>query len=127
MGYDIDILSKDGEQLHATDKHDIKGSTYAIGGTTRLELSITYNYSSIISGTPLDSVRDLNGEKVSDTIKTLTDSIADIMSKHPLAWNVDTGNYWNPTAFNAKKALESLLELAQLGLATDPECKWSIS
>lgn len=127
MGYDIDILSKEGEILHATEKHDIKGSTYAVGGTTALELAITFNYSSIISDTPLDSIRNLNGQKVSDTIKIIADSIAYIIAKHPTTWYVNTGNYWAATSFNAKRALESLLEIAQLGVSLDPECTWGIS
>ena len=46
MGYSIYIKDPDtGETIELAEPHHIAGSTYCIGGTTELYLSITYNYS----------------------------------------------------------------------------------
>lgn len=45
MGYSISLTDPvTGETLHSKFKHEMKGSIYAVEGTTELWLSITYNY-----------------------------------------------------------------------------------
>lgn len=46
MSYSLEIQNpKTGEVLEMEHPHTIIGGTYCLGGTTRLELNITYNYS----------------------------------------------------------------------------------
>ena len=46
MSYDINIVDlSTGETIETADPHHIAGGTYQVGGTTRLWLNITYNYS----------------------------------------------------------------------------------
>jgi hypothetical protein len=46
MSYSVEIQDPEtGEALETQQPHTIKGGTYCLGGTTRLELNITYNYS----------------------------------------------------------------------------------
>ena len=45
MSYDISIVDKKTkEQIEVEFPHDLKGGTYAIGGTRELWLNITWNY-----------------------------------------------------------------------------------
>lgn len=45
MSYDIRLTDRvTGETLEATAPHQIRGGTYAVGGTTELWLNVTYNY-----------------------------------------------------------------------------------
>ena len=47
MSYDIQLKDPvTNETLHSDVIHDMRGGTYAIGGTTELWLNITYNYAS---------------------------------------------------------------------------------
>ena len=47
MSYSVEIQNPEtGELLKTQQPHTIKGGTYCLGGTTYLELNITYNYSS---------------------------------------------------------------------------------
>lgn len=46
MSYSLEIQNPEtGEVLETQQPHTIKGGTYCLDGTTRLELNITYNYS----------------------------------------------------------------------------------
>lgn len=46
MSYSLEIQNPEtGEMLETQQPHTIIGGTYCLGGTTRLELNITYNYS----------------------------------------------------------------------------------
>lgn len=46
MSYSVEIVDPNTKCIIEIDhKHDIKGGTYCLGGTNRLELNITYNYS----------------------------------------------------------------------------------
>lgn len=46
MSYSVEIQDPEtGEALETQQPHTIKGGTYCLDGTTRLELNITYNYS----------------------------------------------------------------------------------
>ena len=46
MSYSVEIQDPEtGEVLETQQPHTIKGGTYCLGGTTYLELNITYNYS----------------------------------------------------------------------------------
>jgi len=116
MSYDIRLKHPvTGKTLELDSPHQMKGGTYALGGTTSCELNITYNYSkwwnkafgegenSIRS----HSIRDLYGKFGRESIPILEKAIAN------LGDDVDEG-YWKVTEGNAKAALIQLLTLAKL-------------
>lgn len=119
MSYDIELcdpLTKEPLELEAP--HHMRGGTYAVGGTTRAHLNITWNYGQhyyrVFPQEPLDpesqgrlGIRWLYGRTAAETIPTLKACVAQ------LADDV-TDNYWDGTEGNAKRALSQLLALAHL-------------
>ena len=111
MSYDITLNDPvTGEVIEFDYPHQIRGGTYAIGGTTKAWLSVTYNYAkhyyredvlgengsrSIYGKTGAESIPMLDG-----AIATLGDDVSD--------------NYWDSTEGNAKQALCGLLAFARM-------------
>ena len=116
MSYDItlnDPVSKETIQLDSP--HQMKGGTYAMGGTTEAWLNITYNYGEIF--------RYTMGEKGIRTIYGMTggESIA-VLEKAIRQLSDDVNDdYWEATEGNAKRSLIKLLALARLR----PDGVWS--
>jgi hypothetical protein len=109
MSYDIDLVDPvSGETLHAETKHDIRGGTYVMGGSTELSLNVTYNYAK-------HYYRTL-GEKGIRTIYGMTgaESIPLLKSAAEQLGNDVDDDYWKPTEGNSKRALIQLIALAQL-------------
>lgn len=104
----IDPVSK--ETLNTEQKHFIRGGTYQIGGTTELELNVTYNYCKLYYGDDKlgeDGLRGLSGMTGAETIPILQRAISNLGD--------DVSNdYWEATEGNAKRALCSLLSFAQM-------------
>lgn len=106
MSYDIELVDPiTKEPLELDAPHHMRGGTYAVGGTTRLHLNVTYNYAPIFSRVLKDGIRGIYGKSGAETlpifdaaIKKLGDDI--------------TGNYWDATEGNAKQALIQLRALA---------------
>jgi hypothetical protein len=114
MSYDIYLVDENKDTIQFDQPHQLKGGTYALGGTTDAHLNITYNYGvhyRRIFGP--DGIRTLYGKLAKDTIPMLMAGIA------ALGDDVDP-DYWTPTEGNAKKALQNLLTLAQMA----PEGRW---
>ena len=109
MSYDISLVDPvTKETLEVENPHQIRGGTYAVGGTTEAWLNITYNYARFYY--------DVFGEKGIRTIYGMTgaESIPVLKSAmEKLGDDVDP-DYWTPTQGNAKRALAGLLALAQL-------------
>lgn len=110
MSYDTslhDPITKEVLQLDAP--HQMKGGTYALGGTTEAHLNVTYNYFPhyyrVFGGEK--GIRTIYGMTGAESIPVLTNAIAQ------LGDDVDD-DYWAPTEGNAKQALTQLLALAQL-------------
>jgi hypothetical protein len=109
MSYDIDLvdpLTK--ETLQLDSPHQMKGGTYAVGGEKRAHFNITYNYSKFYY--------DLLGEKGIRTIYGMTGAESIPLLKEACSKMSDDINedYWKATEGNAKRALLSLISLAQL-------------
>ena len=103
MSYDLGF---DCGNLDAS--HEIKGGTYAMGGTSAPWLNITYNYSSHFQKFLGEGgIRSLYGKTAADVIVCTEKAIA-AMSGDP------SDNYWDATEGNAKAALESLRDIANL-------------
>jgi hypothetical protein len=107
MSYDIfftDPLTR--KTIELNDVHFMRGGTYAVGGTKKLHLNITFNYArnyakhnfgikDLIDKTALEAIPEL--ERV---IALLGDDVSD--------------DYWEATDGNAKQALISLLTMAKM-------------
>ena len=109
MSYDIHLnCPVSGEILHADFKHDIRGGTYCVGGSTELWLNITYNYGvHYYKVFGENGIRSIYGKTGLESIPLLEDAIS------KLGNDVST-NYWEATEGNAKKPLFSLLAFAKL-------------
>lgn len=110
MSYDIRLVDPVTRiPLYAPGLHHISGGTFAVGGTTRLWLNVTWNYSPYFCRVIDESlgIRAIYGQSGAASIPLLTAAIA------KLGDDVDE-NYWKPTEGNAKRALCQLLALAQL-------------
>ena len=105
------------EVLETEEKHDIKGGTYCVSGTTEMTVNITYNYSDIINrkkkelgigeGDSHSYAYYLDGRTGAETIEPLKKIIASLKD------DADE-DYWRATEGNAKRALCGLLMFAQL-------------
>lgn len=141
MSYDINIVDPiTGETIETADPHHIAGGTYCVGGTTRLWLNITYNYSpfyyraetlgastaesEIIESGGIYSLEDLTmpeaRERVLRAINALRDEDIDM---HGNAYQpietfdggmLHASSYWAPTERNARRALKNLLGILLL-------------
>ena len=110
MSYDIrlkDPITK--ETLELDTPHQMRGGTYAMGGTEQCWLNITYNYAKFWEKAfgEKGHIRGIYGKSAVDTIPILEKAISN------LGDDVDD-NYWKPTEGNVKAALIQLLALAKL-------------
>ena len=110
MGYDISLVHPVTKKILQLDKpHQMKGSTYAVGGTTDAHLAITYNYALHYYKTIDEDlgVRLIYEMSAADSIPILEKAVA------ALGDDIDK-NYWTATEGNAKAALLQLIALAKL-------------
>lgn len=119
MSWDFDLCDPVIKKvLETEEKHEIKGGTYCVGGTTEMALNITYNYSDIINRKmeELGILKEdsysyayyLNGKTGAETIEPLKKIISSLKD--------------DATEGNAKRALCGLLAFAQLR----PDGIWSV-
>lgn len=120
MSYDIQLVDPVNKETLILDSlHQIKGGTYALGGTSECSLNVTYNYGEIFSrvlpevarpefsGGYERGIRALYGMTGADSIPVLESAISQLGD--------DTDpDYWKATEGNAKRALCGLLALAKL-------------
>ena len=110
MSYDIELKDPvTRKTIELEMPHQIRGGTYAVGGTTEAWLNITYNYA------PIFYREDVLGEKGIRGIYGMTgaESIP-VLQKAIAALSDDVNpDYWEPTEGNAKRALCGLLAFAQ--------------
>lgn len=110
MSYDIELVDPVTKKvLELTNSHFMRGGTYAVDGTTDASFNITYNYSKIFHEvlSEENGIRFIYGKTGAESISCLTEAIS------KLSDDVDP-DYWKATEGNAKKALHSLLALAQM-------------
>ena len=109
MSYDISLLDPTTkETIEFENNHDIRGGTYAMGGTTEAWLNITYNYA--------EHYRRVIGDKGIRTIYGMTGAESIPLFKNAISQLGDdiSEDYWEDTEGNAKKPLYGLLAFAQL-------------
>lgn len=105
MSYDISIVDKNKETIILDKPFLEKGGTYAVGGTSLAEFNITFNYSKFLEKSLGYSIKELDGKKVEDTLDNILNAILKLKDDDK------TDNYWDPTEYNTKQALKSLLKL----------------
>lgn len=110
MSYDIDLLdpvTKDVIELDTP--HQMKGGTFALGGTREAHLNVTYNYGVhyyrvICPDQGIRKIYGLTGAESIPILQKAADALKDDVA----------GDYWKPTEGNAKAALLQLIALAKL-------------
>lgn len=111
MSYDINLREPvGGEVIEFDAPHQIKGATYAIGGTTEAWLKITYNYGKFYRRDDVfgpEGIRTIYGMTGAESIPVLKKAMAALKDDV-------SSDYWEPTEGNAKKALAGLLAFAQM-------------
>lgn len=131
MSYDIsltDPVTK--ETLEMDAPHQMKGGTYALGGTTEMDLNITYNYARWYYKDGVFPVKDgenrgirtiygMSGAQSISILKSaisVLESLAEDISDEDREECKRQGatGYWMPTRANAIKPLYSLLAFAYM-------------
>lgn len=132
MSYDISLREPvSGETVYFDSPHQMKGGTYAIGGTTEAWLNITYNYAKWYYLDDVfgeNGIRSLYGMTAVDSISVLENAIkalestGDNLSEEEIKEYEEHGvsGYWLPTRENAIKPLYQLLAMAKLR----PDAVW---
>lgn len=109
MSYDIDLVHPvSGEVLLLDSPHQMRGGTYAVGGSNECSLNVTYNYAPhfhwIDEEKGIRSIYGLTGAESIPILSNAIDQLGDDVSE----------NYWACTQGNAKAALIQLRALAQM-------------
>lgn len=109
MSYDISLNDPVTQEIILlAAPHEMRGGTYAVGGTRTATLNVTYNYSGHyrrVFGE--NGIRSVYGMTGAESIPVLKDAIAQLCN------DVDE-DYWKATEGNAMRPLLQLLALAQL-------------
>lgn len=136
MSYDIRMVDPvTHEEVELETAHMMQGGTYALGGTRRAWLNVTYNYSQwynedgVFPSFPDDrfydgrsGIRSIYGMSGADAIPVLEHAVTaiegmegDIPEEERKHYEESgTTGYWMPTKANALKPLHQLLALAKM-------------
>lgn len=126
MSYDISLVDPVTKETLVTDvPHQMRGGTYAIGGTDEMWLSVTYNYGrwyykDYVFGE--NGIRNINGLSGAESIPVLKKAIAGLeeskeeLPEEEINQCLEQGvtGYWLPTKENAIRPLYQLLAMAQM-------------
>ena len=105
MSYWVYLTDAPTGQTLYTDYH-AEGGTYALGGTHRAELNVTYNYSKWYSRLGEEGLRWLDGKTARATIARLERAVETLGTQQD-------DDYWKATSGNAGYALSILLRWAR--------------
>lgn len=119
MGYDITIKNKDSHIVQFKEVHNIRGGTFAIGGTTEAWLSVTCNYCKFFRKVWNDGIFDLNGKTVSVAVEMLNDAIQKLKGEKD-------ADYWKPTEGNARASLFNLKLLCEIAMYEYPNSEMTV-
>lgn len=132
MSYDISLREPvTGEQVYFDEPHQMKGGTYALGGTNEAWLNIIYNYARWYYRNDVfgkDGIRAIYGMIGADSIPIIERAIKALenckenLSDEEIKKFEEGGStgYWLPTRENAIKPLYQLLAMAKMR----PDAVW---
>lgn len=109
MSYDICLRDPNtNEVVQLDESHDLRGGTYAMGGTPEAWLNITYNYGGhyyrLLGEKGIRSIYGQTAEATRPALQAAADRLGDDVAD----------DYWAPTEGNAKAALLNLIALGDL-------------
>jgi len=109
MSYDIELCDPvTNRVLELDEPHQMRGGTYAVGGTRLLELNVTYNYAPhfyrVIGEKGIRTIYEMTG---AESIPVLDAAIAQLADDA-------SDDYWEATEGNAKRALCQLRQMATM-------------
>ena len=111
MSYDIRLNDPITKQVLETDEpHFMRGGTYALYGTKKLWLNITYNYAPVFRRPEVlgkNGIRSIYGMTGAESIPLLQKAIETLSDE-------TDPDYWKATEGNVKKSLCQLLSMAQM-------------
>ena len=111
MSYDICLCDPVSHETLQTDQpHFMRGGTYAMHGTTKLWLNVTYNYGKIYHRPEVfgeKGIRAIYGLTGAQSIPILENAIMSLGDDV-------SSDYWEATEGNAKRPLTQLLVMAQM-------------
>lgn len=110
MSYDIYLLDPvTKEVLESESPHQMKGGICAVGGTREMWLNVTYNYGKFYYEVmdKEDGIKVIFGKIGAESIEILKSAISKLDDDV-------SDDYFEATEGNAKKALCSLLAMAQM-------------
>jgi len=129
LSYDISLVDPVSKETLLLDApHQIKGGTYAIGGTSEAALNITYNYArwyrmdGVFPKRELDGIRSIYGMTGAKSIAVLKQAIAALENSNQELTVEEQAEYerqgatgyWIPTKANVIRPLYGLLAFAQM-------------
>jgi hypothetical protein len=116
MSYDIELVdpvTKESIELDAP--HHMRGGTYAMGGTARAHLNVTYNYCGHFQRClGSEGIRSIYGKTGAESVPMLEDAAAMLSDE-------TDPDYWKPAEGNVKRALVQLAALAKMR----PDAIWA--
>lgn len=112
MSYWVYLYTEEEELVEVTSHEE--GGTRVVGGSTRAQLNVTYNYSDLYHEHDF-SIKDLHRQTAGSTILKLT-LIVDKLGVE------QSDDYWEPTPGNAGHALNVLLGWAR----QYPDAIWEV-
>ena len=108
MSYDISLCDPvTGDVLELDAPHHMRGGTYAVGGTTRAHLNVTYNYARHYHCLGERGIREIYG-------KTGAESIPMLKAAALRLGDDVSDDYWEATEGNAKRPLLQLAAMARI-------------
>lgn len=108
MSYDIYLVDATGKTVEFEEPIDLRGGTYAVGGTREAWLNITYNYGPhFYKVLGRKGIRSLYGLTGLESMPMLDAAIATLGTD-------EDDDYWKATEGNARAALVNLRRLAEL-------------
>lgn len=120
MSYDIEMVDLNGKVITFADKHDLRGGTYALGGTTEAHMNMTYNYSPVLYAKLGEKgIRTIYGMTAEESIPVLKDAIS------RLDRTAVDADYWKCTEGNVALALQNFVDLAEMVREVDPAAIWA--
>lgn len=116
MSYDVELRDKDGLCIELELPHNLRGGTYAVGGTHHASLNVTYNYGPTFRRVlGPGGLRRIYGMTAAASIPILTAAVLQLGTMRET-------DYWKETDGNVGAALSDLLTLA---VASPPDAIWA--